>query len=251
VTQPRRSSSRNRRADHAEPLGSVLPSDGIGLAGGVAIESRAQRKERTRQSLLAASLRLLTDRSLASLSLREIAREVGIVPTAFYRHFESMDELGVALVQDSSRPLRQLIRDARREGAAERSGRSAEPYDPIAGSVEALVRQVQANEAQFRFVVRERHGGIAAVTRAIAAELRLFTSELTIDLARLPGLQQWSTEDLEMVADLMVSAMLATVQALLAVDRRYPQDEQQVVVRAQRQLRLIVLGMAGWRSPAS
>lgn len=249
MTQTRRPSSRDRRAA-AEPVEPVLPSDGIGLVGGVAVESRAQRKEKTRQALLAASLSLLTDRSLASLSLREVAREVGIVPTAFYRHFGSMDELGVALVQDSSRPLRHLIRDARLQGAADRSGRSAESYDPIGGSVEALVRQVQAHEAQFRFVVRERHGGIAAVTRAIAAELRLFTSELTIDLARLPGLREWSTDDLEMVADLMVSAMLATVQALLEVDRRYPQDEQQVIVRAQRQLRLIVLGMLGWRSPA-
>ncbi|MGI8665347.1 MAG: TetR family transcriptional regulator [Jatrophihabitans sp.] len=210
--------------------------------GGVLVQSRAQRKERTRQSLLDGCLKLLTDRSLASLSLREVAREVGIVPTAFYRHFPSMDELGVALVQDSSRPLRQLIREARRQGS------SPEARDLIADTVDILVRQVSTNPAQFRFVVRERYGGIAEVNRAIAAELRLFASELTVDLARLPGLRAWSTDDLKMAADLMVAAMLATVQALLEVDNRYLQDREQVISRARRQLRLIVLGMAGWRS---
>ena len=36
------------------------------------------------------------------------------MPTAFYRHFESMDALGVELVDECMRPLRQMIRDARR-----------------------------------------------------------------------------------------------------------------------------------------
>src|SRR5690606_22108465 len=50
--------------------------------------SRAARKERTRQALLDAGLRLAADHTLAAVSLRHIAREVGIVPTAFYRHFD-------------------------------------------------------------------------------------------------------------------------------------------------------------------
>ena len=71
-------------------------------------------RKRTRQRLLDVTLKLITNRSLASISLREVAREAGIVPTAFYRHFESMDALGVELVDESMRPLRQMIRDARR-----------------------------------------------------------------------------------------------------------------------------------------
>jgi len=174
----------------------------------VETHTRAERKERTRQTLLDGALRLLAHRSLDGLSLREVAREAHIVPTAFYRHFESMDDLGVALVEQSMRSLRQMIRDARRNPSA----------DVIRGSVAILAKQVRAHEAHFRFLTRERYGGVIQVQRAIATELRLFTNELTIDLARMPALGKWSTDDLEMAADLMVAAMLSIVLALLEVD---------------------------------
>ena len=203
-------------------------------------ESRAERKEKTRQKLLDVTLKLISSRSLASISLREVARDAGIVPTAFYRHFESMDALGIELVDESMRPLRQLIRDARR-------GRSAQG-DIIADTVGILAEQVRAHRAEFQFLTRERYGGVSAVRRAIDTELRLFTSELTVDLARLTAGYDWTTDDLEMTADLMVAAMLATVMALLEVDRRREETEEVIIDRARRQLRLIALGMGQWRS---
>ena len=62
-------------------------------------ESRSDRKERTRRAILDAALALTEDVGLAGLSLRQVAKEVGIVPTAFYRHFASIAELGLALVR--------------------------------------------------------------------------------------------------------------------------------------------------------
>jgi AcrR family transcriptional regulator len=202
--------------------------------------SRAERKERTRQSLLDVTLKLIAQRALASISLREVAREAGIVPTAFYRHFESMDELGVELVDQSMRPLRQMIRDARRGGVGN--------DDIIKGTVAILGAHVRANRAEYQFLTRERYGGVAAVRRAIDTELRLFTSELTVDLARLTAGYDWSSDDLEMTADLMVSTMLTTVMALLEVDRRRADEEQVILDRAEKQLRIIALGMGQWRS---
>ena len=46
----------------------------------------------------------------------------------------------------------------------------------------------------------------------------------------------------------MVAAMLSTVLVLLEVDERHPEDVADVLDLAQRQLRLIVLGMGAWRS---
>lgn len=204
------------------------------------VASRSERKERTRQKLLDVTLALIAKRSLASISLREVAREAGLVPTAFYRHFDSMDALGVELVDESMRPLRQMIRDTRR-GASSQG-------DIIKGTVETLGHQVRANPAQFRFLSRERYGGVTAVRRTIATELRLFTSELTVDLARLTAGSGWSSDDLEMTADLMVAAMLAAVMDLLEVDKRHREDERTILDRAERQLRLIALGMSVWRS---
>ncbi|MFC7450880.1 TetR family transcriptional regulator [Rhodococcus daqingensis] len=200
-------------------------------------ESRAERKERTRTALLAGALELLEDRSFANLSLREVARSAGIVPTAFYRHFASMDDLGVALVEDSMRMLRRMLREARRDPSTKNAGTS----------LEILLRQVHAHEAQFRFLSRERYGGVAEVRRAIASELRLFASELTIDLSRMPGLSDWEVEDLEMAADLIVGTMMSTVVSVLEVEQRGARDEREVIARAERQLRLIMIGMSGWR----
>jgi AcrR family transcriptional regulator len=203
-------------------------------------ETRAERKARTRRRLLDVTLRLIEDRSLASISLREVARDAGIVPTAFYRHYASMDALGVELVDDSMRPLRQMIRDARK-------GRVAHG-DIIADTVAILAKQVREHPDQFRFLARERYGGVSAVRRAIATELRLFTSDLTVDLARLTTGYDWSTDDLEMAASLMVAAMLTVVMELLEADERHPEDTTALLDRAERQLRLIVLGMGQWRS---
>ena len=203
------------------------------------VQTRAARKELTRQRLLDVTLHLIEERSLDSISLREVAREAGIVPTAFYRHFASMDSLGVELVDESMRPLRQMMRAARRERAT--SG------DIIAGTVEALAHHVRAHPDHFRFLTRERYGGVAPVRRSIATELRLFTSELTVDLSRLTVGDEWTADDLEMTAGLMVGAMLGTVMDLLESDDRHPEDSAGVLDRAERQLRLIVLGMGAWR----
>src|SRR5581483_11589255 len=75
--------------------------------------SREERKEATRRAIVAAALKLLDDRSFSALSLREVTREAGIVPAAFYRHFESMEALGLVLIDESFRVLRDMLRSAR------------------------------------------------------------------------------------------------------------------------------------------
>ncbi|MDE9558135.1 HTH-type transcriptional repressor FabR, partial [Xenorhabdus bovienii] len=75
---------------------------------------RAKQKEKTRRSLIEAAFsQLSAERSFTSLSLREVAREAGIAPTSFYRHFRDVDELGLTMVDESGLMLRQLMRQAR------------------------------------------------------------------------------------------------------------------------------------------
>jgi AcrR family transcriptional regulator len=73
--------------------------------------TRVERKERTRRAILDAALVLCENSSLAAVSLRQVAKEVGIVPTAFYRHFDSVESLGLALVDESFVSLRAMLRD--------------------------------------------------------------------------------------------------------------------------------------------
>ena len=79
--------------------------------------TRAERKQRTRNHLLESALRLMEEgRSFTSLGLREVTRAAGVVPTSFYRHFEDMDQLALALVEETGITLRRLLREARQAG---------------------------------------------------------------------------------------------------------------------------------------
>ena len=49
---------------------------------------------------------------------------------------------------------------------------------------------------------------MTALRYAIRTEIRLITSELATDLARFPGLNEWSTEDLNILASLFVNSMI-------------------------------------------
>ncbi len=203
-------------------------------------ETRQERKERTREAILDAALDLVEEEGLAALSLRQLTRTVGVVPTAFYRHFSSVDELGLALVDRSFASLRQMIRDVRR-GDPDLGG-------VIAKSVAILVQHVHADRKHFRFIARERFGGVPAVRRAVRHELELFERELATDLARLPGLSGWTAEDLRVLANLVVNAMVSTAEDILDAPPERPEVEREIVQTAEKQLRMIVVGAASWRS---
>ena len=199
--------------------------------------SREEHKELTRQALLRSALRLLSRNSFDSISLREVTREAGITPTAFYRHFDDMEELGLVLVEESFGSLRGMLREAR-----------ANPdifNDVIRRSVEVLVAHVRSHEAHMRFIARERHGGVRRIRRAIAREVDLVTTELALDLAAFPVVGKWGIDDRRLLADLIVELMVGVAADMVDAD---PGDHAAVAVRSERQLRLIMVGVANWRA---
>ena len=200
--------------------------------------SREERKEATRRAIIAAALKLLQDRSFSSLSLREVTREVGIVPAAFYRHFESMEALGLVLIDESFRTLRDTLRGAR-------AGK-LDPSRVIESTVEILIGSIAERREHWRFIGRERSSGLSVLRYAIRTEIRLITSELATDLARFPGLNEWSTEDLNVLASLFVNAMIATAEAI--EDAQSAEALEEIRRTAVKQLRMIAIGIAGWRS---
>jgi AcrR family transcriptional regulator len=200
--------------------------------------SREERKEATRRAIIAAALKLLQDRSFSSLSLREVTREVGIVPAAFYRHFESMEALGLVLIDESFRTLRDTLRGAR-------TGR-LDPNRVIESSVETVIASITDRREHWRFIYRERSGGVTVLRYAIRTELRLITSELATDLARFTGLNAWSTEDLNVLATLFVNSMIVIAEAI--EDAQTTEALEDIRRLAVKQLRLITIGIAGWRS---
>lgn len=207
---------------------------------GTSRRSQEERRRHTRQALLdAALLQIEAGESVESLSLRSVARAAGVVPTAFYRHFASMDELGLTLVEESFRTLRAMLREARE---------SLPPQHVIRRSVEILVDQVREHRLHFVFVVRVGYTGNTVLRHAVRSEIRLLTSELATDLARFPVLREWTTDDLQMLAGLLVNTMISTVAAMLDAPVAAPEAEAEIARNAERQLRIIMLGVPSWRS---
>ncbi len=201
---------------------------------------RQAQKERTRQAILASALELSQKQGFAQVSLRQVSRHAGVVPTAFYRHFESMDQLGLALVEQSFSTLRRMIRDAQRD---------PQVFDNIIdAAADVLVEAVKQSKAHFAFVARERVGGPEVVRTAIRHELDLFVSELAVVLARLPNIENWSTEDVQMVSRLFVRNMVSNAEEVVEMPDGRPDLEEQIKDGARRQMRLIVVGFRDWRS---
>lgn len=204
------------------------------------VPTRQAQKERTREAILAAALGLSLDHGFAQLSLRQVTRAAGVVPTAFYRHFESMDEVGLALVEQSFATLRRMIRNAQRDPDI--------VDNLIDASADVLIDAVKQNREHFAFVARERLGGSAAVRAAIQHELELFISELALFLARVPQLTQWSTDDVKMISGMFVRNMVYRAEQVVETPVGRHDLEEEIKRKARREMRMIVLGFEDWRS---
>lgn len=132
---------------------------------------RAQQKERTRRLLInAAFSQLKAERSFVRLSLREVARQAGIAPTSFYRHFRDIDELELIMVDESGLMLRQLMSQARQ--------RIAKGGSIIRTSVATFMEFIGNNPNAFRLLLRERSASSSVFRAAVSREIQHFITEL-------------------------------------------------------------------------
>jgi len=199
---------------------------------------RQAQKQKTRQALLDAALGLLEEQSLSSLGLREVTRAVGVAPTAFYRHFRSTADLGVALVEEALGSLHPMIR------TTVNTADSSE--ERIARAIELIAGHVHAYPAHVRFIARERHGGVQPVREAIQGQLARFAEEVSTELAKDPESAGWSEDDLLMLAHLYVDQMLITASLFLDALEGSEEERERVTQVATRQMRLISIGRQHW-----
>ncbi|MEU6101482.1 TetR family transcriptional regulator [Streptomyces flaveolus] len=199
---------------------------------------RQAQKQKTRQALLDAALALLEEQSLSSLGLREVTRAVGVAPTAFYRHFRSTADLGVALVEEALGSLHPMIRTT--VSPAEDSD------ERIARAVELIAGHVAAHPAHVRFIARERHGGVQPVREAIREQLARFAEEVQAELAKDPQSAGWHDDDLLMLAGLYVDQMLITASLFLETLEAPEEERRRVAAVATRRMRLISIGRRNW-----
>jgi len=172
----------------------------------------------------------------SGLSLREVSRQAGLVPTGFYRHFPDLDALGEELAVEACRQLRVVMRQVRKK---------AQGGAAITESVTALVEFIRHNPLYFEFLARERAGGPPKVRETIHTQMRQFVAELAEDLQQWPIYTDFTRDDLAMLADLVVNTVIHLALDLLALP--YVEDDAEQVLRTTKQLRLIMLGAHAWK----
>lgn len=110
----------------------------------VNMERRSYHHGDLRSALVTAGLRLLADRDAEALSLREVARAVGVSATSVYRHFPDKEALMTALALEGLARL-----GAAQRAAGEAAGGGVEGF---AATGRAYVRFALANPALFRLI---------------------------------------------------------------------------------------------------
>lgn len=125
--------------------------------------------------LVQAALRLITDtRSLTSLGLRELAREAGLNPNTFYRHFKNLDEFGLQVLGYIAEDMKSGVRQLRQ--MADTSEQAS--HDTVA----FVYSYFLSNPAATTVAVRELHGPSPVLRRALEGQLNASAREMAEDI---------------------------------------------------------------------
>ena len=191
------------------------------------VRSVGRKATITREELFQATLNLIgPQKSIASLSLREIAREAGIAPNSFYRHFKDIDELAIALIDRSGLVLRRIIREARLQASKQQS--------IIRSSVEVFIQQLDADEGNLSLLLREGYTGSTSYKAAVDRQLNFFQQELQEDLIRLEQLNNGKISHADIAAKAitqLVFNMGAKVIEIPAEQRTEVAEQTMIMIR--------------------
>ena len=219
--------------------------------------NREQKKRQTRQAFFNAVLDLcMSGQGYSSISLRQVTREVGVVPTAFYRHFDDMECLGKALVEDELGSALAMLREHMQLGRKRSFDRQ------IAKSVQLFFKAVNAQPRYWQFIASERFGGSEAVRRAISEQIATFAKIMSEDLGMQPAFEHISSEDRYLLAETGVNLSfswiidwldLTYMPDLMDEDDRPSKDEletkkQAMLHRCTRQMQMVLYGAYNWKS---
>lgn len=145
-----------------------------------------------RERLIAAALRLAAEkRSLVALGVRELGRMAGLNPNTFYRHFKTLDELSVAVIDEFAQDLAPALRAIRLSG---------EKPDRISlSTVEYVFDYARQHPEAFIVGVRELYGSSSVLQDALRARIRQVAAEMSEDILAIgavPGITQAMLDEL-------------------------------------------------------
>jgi len=202
-----------------------LPSKSIDEP--IIVRSVGRKATITKEELFQAALNLIgPQKSISSLSLREVAREAGIAPNSFYRHFKDIDELAIELIDRAGIVLRQILNESRLKASKQNS--------IIRSSVEVFIAQLDADEGNLSLLLREGYTGSKSYKQAVERQLNYFQQELQEDLILLERLNNKKLFHPEIAARAitqLVFNMGANVIDMAPEDRKEIAEQTMIMIR--------------------
>jgi AcrR family transcriptional regulator len=201
--------------------------------------ARADKKARTRNRLMDSALAIIGfGANFASISLREVAKTAGVVPTSFYRHFGDMEELGLAMVDELGLNLRRLMRG---------SFDAKEPLEDIVKHcADAYFSYVLDNANLVQFVNQSRTGGTEGLQNAVRNELQFLSGRISTELSGY--LPEIKSHDRDTVASLIVSILMESTTHLLSMSSDSSALQEELKQRTVDQINIILTGAKHWKS---
>lgn len=198
----------------------------------IIVRSVGRKATITKEELFQAALNLIgPQKSIASLSLREVAREAGIAPNSFYRHFKDIDELAIELIDRAGLVLRKILNESRLKASKQNS--------IIRSSVEVFIAQLDADEGNLSLLLREGYTGSQSYKQAVERQLQYFQQELQEDLVRLERLNKSRL----LYPDIAAKAITQLVFNMGAKVIDMPADErQEIAEQTMIMIRMILEG---------
>lgn len=196
--------------------------------------SRADRKQDTRRRILDAALRLVEEgRSPTALGLREVAREAGMAAPSIYNHFADMEELGLALVDESLIRLRAIARSARNE-----------MHDSNLQQVlKVLLRQflvyMNKYEPVLRLLIQQYFNPNPEYRKTIRRELAIMQDDLADNMRQAAQHKGGNGVDYETESEAILSLLIVYVLDALNLDTA---EREMRLERLERQLLMLVAG---------
>lgn len=202
--------------------------------------SRSERKEATRRRILAAAMQLVEDgRSPNALGLREVARAADMAAPSIYNHFADMDELGLALVDESLVRLRSVARRARKEMLSQ----EVEPaLKTILGE---FLQAVGRFESVLRLLIVQWLNPNPEYRRVIRRELSMMRREMASDMRDAAKHKGFGEVGFDLESDAIFSLLITFV--LNALDISQEKREQRLAI-LERQVMMVVLGSRALRA---
>lgn len=166
---------------------------------------RAERKLQSQQAILEQVLKLnYAGQCFNSISLRQLAQTVGMVPSAFYRYFPNKDQLAVELVDQTSLIIKSHLTQIA-EHLQHKNSAMLEKH------LSLFCSQIQQKAAYWHFFIVERWGGGTLLQEKIRQEILFLIDDLAQLLNKKYAEQLQHPQQPEALAELSIELHFAWI----------------------------------------